>query len=100
MFTFPTPGPAGTSFQAHFYTWAQLSELCSTRLTGFWGRPTPVQAIGEPNLDSRGLKFLESSISHKDLETIFTALQADDYDRDTNHFHNGCFAGTIRGKYL
>ena len=64
MFTFPTPGPAGTSFQAHFYTWAQLSELCSTRLTG--------------------LKCLESSISHKDLETIFTALQADDYDRDTS----------------
>lgn len=84
MFTFPTPGPAGTSCQAHFYTWAQLSELCSTRLTGFLGRPTPVQAIGEPNLDSRGLKFLESSISHKDLETIFTALQSDDYDRDAN----------------
>lgn len=84
MFTFPTPGLAGTSCQAHFYTWAQLSELCSTRLTGFWGRPTPVQAVGEPNLDSWGLKFLESSISHKDLETIFTALQADDYDRDTS----------------
>ena len=75
MFTFPTPGPAGTSFQAHFYTWAQLSELCSTRLTGFLGRPTPVQAVGELNLDSWGLKFLESSISHKDLETIFTAFK-------------------------
>lgn len=75
MFTFPTPGPAGTSCQAHFYTWAQLSELCSTRLTGFLDRPTPVQAVGELNLDSWGLKFLESSISHKDLETIFTAFK-------------------------
>lgn len=84
MFTFPTPGPVGTSCQAHFYTWAQLSELCSTLLTGFFDRPTPVQAVGEINRDSWSLKFLESPISHEDLEAIFTALQADDCDRDAN----------------
>ena len=75
MFTFPTPGPVGTSCQAHFYTWAQLSELCSTLLTGFFDRPTPVQAVGEINRDSWSLKFLESPISHEDL---------DDCDRDAN----------------
>ena len=66
MFTFPTPGPVGTSCQAHFYTWAQLSELCSTLLTGFFDRPTPVQAVGEINRDSWSLKFLEAPISHDD----------------------------------
>ena len=84
MFTFATPSPTGTSCQAHFYTWTQLSELCSTLLTGFFERPTPVQAVGETNLDSWSLKFLEAPISHDDLEAIFTALQADDYDRDVN----------------
>ncbi len=76
MFTFATPSPTGTSCQAHFYTWTQLSELCSTLLTGFFERPTPVQAVGETNLDSWSLKFLEAPISHDDLEAIFTALQA------------------------
>lgn len=84
MFTFATPRPTGTSCQAHFYTWTQLSELCSTLLTGFFERPTPVQAVGETSLDSWSLKFLEAPISHDDLEAIFTALQADDYDRDVN----------------
>lgn len=41
MFTFATPSPAGTSCQAHFYTWTQLSELCSALLTSFFERPTP-----------------------------------------------------------
>ena len=68
MFTFATPSPTGTSCQAHFYTWTQLSELCSTLLTGFFERPTPVQAVGETNLDSWSLKFLEAPISHDDLE--------------------------------
>ncbi len=89
MFSFPTPDQAGTSCQAHFYTWLQLSELCSTLLTGFFDRPTPVQAVGEINRDSWSLKFLESPISHEDLEAIFTALQADDYDRDANDIGKG-----------
>lgn len=84
MFTFPTPGPTGTSCQAHFYTWTQLSELCSTLLTGFFERSTPVQAVGEINLDSWSLKFLEAPISHEDLDAIFDVLQADDYVRDAN----------------
>ncbi len=84
MFTFPTPGPAGTSCQAHFFTWAQLSELCSTLLTGFFGRPTPVQAVGESNNDSWSLTFLETPLSHEDLEAVFSALQADVYDQDAN----------------
>ena len=84
MFTFPTPGPIGTSYQAHFYTWTQLSELCSTLLTGFFERPTSVQADGETNLDSWSLKFLEAPISHEGLDAIFDVLQADDYVRDAN----------------
>ena len=52
MFTFPKPGPAGVSCQAHFYTWTQLSELCSTLFTIFFGRPIPVQAVGEFSRDS------------------------------------------------
>ena len=84
MFTFATPSPTGTSCQAHFYTWAQLSELCSTLLTGFFERPTPVQAVGEINLDSWSLKFLEAPISHEGLDAIFDVLQADDYVRDAN----------------
>ena len=70
MFTFATPRPTGTSCQAHFYTWTQLSELCSTLLTGFFERPTPVQAVGETNLDSWSLKFLEAPISHDGLGTL------------------------------
>lgn len=66
MFTFATPSPTGTSCQAHFYIWTQLSELCSTLLTGFFERPTPVQAVGETNLDSWSLKFWEAPISHDD----------------------------------
>ena len=66
MFTFATLSPTGTSCQAHFYTWTQLSELCSTLLTGFFERPTPVQAVGETNLDSWSLKFWEAPISHDD----------------------------------
>ena len=84
MFTFPKPGPAGVSCQAHFYTWTQLSELCSTLFTIFFGRPIPVQAVGEFNRDSWSLKFLESPLSYEDLTAIFTTLKADDYDREAN----------------
>jgi len=84
MFTFPKPGPAGVSCQAHFYTWTQLSELCSTLFTVFFGRPIPVQAVGEFNRDSWSLKFLESPLSYEDLTAIFTTLKADDYDREAN----------------
>ncbi len=84
MFTFPKPGPAGVPCQAHFYTWTQLSELCSTLFTSFFGRPTPVQAVGEFNRDSWCLEFLESPLSYEDLTAIFTALKADDYDQEAN----------------
>lgn len=52
MFTFPKPSLTGTPCQAHFFTWAQLSEMCSALLTAFFGRFTLAQAVGETNCDS------------------------------------------------
>ncbi len=49
MFTFPGPNLTGVPCQAHFFTWAQLSEMCSTLLTTFFGRSTMIQAVGETN---------------------------------------------------
>ena len=86
MFTFPKPSLTGVLCQAHFFTWAQLSEMCSTLLTTFFGRSTPAQAVGETNCGSWSLKLLETALSREDLEVIFTALQADDYERDINDF--------------
>lgn len=86
MFTFPKPSLTGVSCQAHFFTWTQLSEMCSTLLTTFFGRPILAQAVGETNCDSWNLKLPETPLSREDLETIFTALQADDYERDVNDF--------------
>lgn len=86
MFTFPKPSLTGVSCQAHFFTWAQLSDMCSTLLTTFFARPTLAQAVGETNCDSWNLKLLETPLSRENLETIFTALQADDYERDVNDF--------------
>lgn len=86
MFTFPKPSLTGASCQAHFFTWAQLSEMCSTLLTNFFDRSTPAKAVGETDRDSWSLKLLETPLSQGDLEAIFSALHADDYERDANDF--------------
>lgn len=86
MSMFQKPSLVGVPCQAHFLTWAQLSELCSDLLTAFFGRTTPIQAAGETNGDSWNLKFLETPLSREELESIFTELQADDFERDVNDF--------------
>lgn len=86
MFTFQKPSLTGASCQAYFFTWAQLSEMCSALLTALFGHSTPAQAVGETNCDSWSLKLLETPLSREALEVIFTALQADDYERDVNDF--------------
>lgn len=71
---------------ARFFSWDDLSKLCSDLLSNGFQRPVAVNAVGLDCGDAWELKLIDIPISKGEQETLMDILDADDYDREANDF--------------
>lgn len=71
---------------ARFFSWDDLSKLCSTLLSDGLQRTTVVTAVGVDCGDAWELKLVHAPISKEEQETLMNILDTDDFEQEANDF--------------
>lgn len=73
-------------YQAYFFSWTELNELCSSLLSESLQRSVVAYAAGEERYDTWQIKLTNAPLAEDELAALMDFLGADDFDREANDF--------------